>query len=70
MGNKDIIQKYDATLGLIFRLNGLWAEVDIPAKTGDYEQWNNVLDRIYANLLYREDMVVEKDNEGDRKSVV
>jgi len=65
MSNKDIVQKHDATLGLIFRLNGLWAEVDIPAKTGDYDQWNNVLDRIYVNLLYRDDLVVVKDKDGN-----
>jgi len=61
MNKQDIVQKHDATLGLIFRLNGLWAEVDIPAKTGDYDQWNNVLDRIYCNLLYRDNLKVIKD---------
>lgn len=69
MNNQDIVQKHDATLGLIFRLNGLWAEVDIPAKTGEYEQWNNVLDRLYCNLLYRENLVVEKDDKGNIKEI-
>ena len=69
MVRQEVIQKHDATLGLIFRLNALWAEVDIPAKTGDYEQWDNALDRIYANLLYREDLVVEKDKEVKIKEI-
>lgn len=60
---QEMIQKHDATLGLIFRLNNLWAEVDVPAKTGDYEQWNNVLERIYCNLLYRKDVIVVKNEE-------
>lgn len=64
MNKQEVTQKHDATLGLIFRLNGLWAEVDIPAKTGEYDQWNNILDRIYCNLLYREKLVVLKDDNG------
>ncbi len=65
MSQQDITPKHDSTLGLIFRLNGLWAEVDIPAKKGDYDGWNNVLDRIYVNLLYRNDMEVEKNDKGE-----
>jgi len=61
---KDITPKNDATLGLIFRLNALWAEADIHAKNGDYNAWNNILDRIYCNLLYREDLVILKDGNG------
>ncbi len=61
----EITPKYDSTLGLIFRLNNLWSEVDIPAKTGEYELWNNVLDRLYNNLAYRGKTKVEKDNKGN-----
>ncbi len=61
MKGPEITPKNDATLGLIFRLNALWAEADIHAKNGDYDSWNNILDRIYCNLLYREDLVVVKD---------
>ena len=60
----EITPKYDSTLGLIFRLNNLWAEADIPAKEGRYEDWNNVLDRIYNNLAYREKTKIVKDNDG------
>jgi len=54
----------DASLGLIFRLNNLWAQVDVPASNGDYIKWNSILDRIYCNLLYREDMDVVRNAEG------
>ncbi len=65
MRNSEITPKYDSTLGLIFRLNALWAEVDIPAKSGEYDAWNNVLDRIYCNLLYRDDLKIKEDDEGN-----
>jgi len=69
MPGQEVTQKHDATLGLIFRLNGLWAEVDIPAKEGDYEKWNNVLDRLYCNLLYRDNLDVVKDDKGNIKEI-
>lgn len=62
---QEITPKNDATLGLIFRLNALWAEVDSHAKGGDYDSWNNTLEAIYRNLLYRNDVVVEKDSQGE-----
>ena len=64
MAGSEIIPKHDSTLGLIFRLNALWAEVDIPAKAGQYNAWNNVLDRIYCNLLYRNKLEIQKDGDG------
>lgn len=69
MKGTEITPKYDSTLGLIFRLNALWAEVDTPAKEGDYDSWNNVLDRIYANLLYRNELEIKRDEEGNIVSV-
>ena len=51
----------DAGWGLIYRMNSLWSQVDPKATSGDYEAWNFVLDRIYCNLLYREDLVIVKD---------
>lgn len=61
---QEITPKNDATLGLIFRLNALWAEVDVHAKSGDYDSWNNTLDAIYRNLLYRENVIVTRDTSG------
>ena len=65
MGFTEITPKYDSTLGLIFRLNNLWAKVDIPAENGEYPEWNNVLDRIYNNLAYRQKTKVIKDDNGN-----
>lgn len=65
MAGTEITPKYDSTLGLIFRLNNLWAKVDIPAEDGEYDAWNNVLDRIYNNLAYRGATKVEKDEDGE-----
>jgi len=62
--SQDITPKNDATLGLIFRLNALWAEADTHAKSGSYDAWNNTLDTIYRNLSYREDFLIEKDGNG------
>ena len=64
MAGTEITPKYDSTLGLIFRLNNLWAKVDIPAEGGDYEAWNNILDRLYNNLAYRGKTEVVKDGKG------
>ena len=64
--SEEITPKNDATLGLIFRLNALWAEADIHAKNGDYNLWNSILDRIYCNLAYREEMVVVKDPKTEK----
>ncbi len=66
MKGQEITPKNDATLGLIYRLNALWAENDSHAKNGDYDSWNNILDRIYCNLLYREDLVVVKDEATEK----
>ena len=50
----------DAGWGLIYRLNSLWSQVDPKATSGDYDGWNFVLDRIYCNLLYEDNMLVTK----------
>lgn len=51
----------DAGWGLIFRLNSLWAKVDIPAEAGDYDTWNTLLDRVFCNLLYRNPLEIQRD---------
>jgi len=50
----------DAGWGLIYRLNNLWAQVDPKATSGDFDGWNFVLDRIYCNLLYEDNMIVTR----------
>jgi hypothetical protein len=59
----------DASLGLIFRLNALWQRTDAPATSGEFDKWNFILDRIFCNLLYKEDLVSEKDEEGNLTNV-
>jgi len=51
----------DASLGLIVRLNLLWYKVDLNAEQANYDSWNILLDRIYCNLCYRDEMVVTED---------
>jgi len=65
MPAEDFIPDRDASLGLVFRLNILWSKTDYAALGGRYEEWNNILDRIYCNLLYREDI-----NTNEEKGVV
>lgn len=54
----------DASLGLIMRLNKLWFEVDDAASIGDFSRWNIKLDCIFRNLLYKEYLIMEEDENG------
>ncbi len=56
----------DASLGLIFRLNNLWASVDMVSVDGNYLKWNNLLDAIYRNLLHNEEMIPIVDKQGKK----
>ena len=60
---QEIVPDRDASLGLVFRLNILWSKADYAALGGRYDEWNNILDALYRNLLYREDLVVEINEE-------
>lgn len=51
----------DASLGLIVRLNLLWYKVDLNAENAQYDTWNILLDRIYCNLSYRDEVVTTID---------
>lgn len=61
----------DAGLGLIYRLNALWNQADRAALEGEMEKWNFVLDRIYCNLLYRNNLELEfqVDTDGKPKEI-
>ena len=61
MGQEYQVER-DATLGLIFRLNHLWAVTDDCAMEADYDGWNNTLDCLWRNLLYRNSLVIIKDD--------
>lgn len=51
----------DAGWGLIYRLNNLWVKADEKCLGADMDGWNFVLDKIYSNLLYKDEMNVSRD---------
>jgi intergrase/recombinase len=59
--NHDPNAPVDASLGLIFRLNGLWQRMDESAYNGDFVKWNAMLDRIFCNLLYKNSLDIVQD---------
>ena len=63
MNNKEKVYSpsHDSSLGLIYRLNNHWQEVDIAAIDGDYDRWNNILEVIHRNLIYRNPMEISED---------
>lgn len=61
MSPDEYVPEADTSWGLIYRLNYLWAKADGEALNGNYGKWEIILDRIWANLLYRNDL--EEDNE-------
>ncbi len=61
----DYTPEADASYGLIYRLNYLWSKVDREALGGHYDQWELVLDTIFRNLLYREEVEAEEDDAGE-----
>ena len=60
---QEITPDRDSSLGLIYRLNNLWSQTDFYAMHGKYDEWNNVLDALYRNLLYRESIIVDYEGE-------
>ncbi len=66
MKQENITPERDASLGLVYRLNNLWADVDGFSRTGRYDEWNNTLDAVYRNLLYRNDIEEERDEKTGR----
>jgi len=60
---KTISPDKDTGWGVIYRLNNLFNEVETLAPSGDYNSWNYKLDRIWSNLLYREDLEIIRDEE-------
>lgn len=60
----------DTGWGVIYRLNGLFAEVEELCAAGKYDEWNIKLDRIWSNLLYRNPMeFIHDDNTKEIISV-
>lgn len=57
----------DAGLGLVYRLNTLWRSADVAAVKGELDEYNDILNRIFVNLLYRAPMEVEYENKEKTK---
>lgn len=55
----------DASYGLIYRLNFLWAKVDRERLSGHYDTWELTLDTVFSNLLYREEPEVIQTENGE-----
>lgn len=55
---REVTPTQDTGWGLIFRLNDLLRDIELLAVQGKYNEWNFKLDRIWANLCYREDMEI------------
>jgi hypothetical protein len=66
---RDVTPSQDTGWGLIFRLNDLLRDVENLAPQGKYQDWNFKLDRIWANLCYREDVEVIFDKVGEIKEI-
>ena len=51
-------------LGLIYRLNNAMRKIEEAVEAGRYEKWNILIDRMYANLMYKNPMEVLTDDAG------
>lgn len=56
--------KQDTGWGLIFRLNLLLGKIETDHENGDIERWNKHIDRIYVNIIYKNDFEIIKDEKG------
>jgi len=61
----EISPQQDTGWGLIFRLNDLLNEIENLAPQGKYDDWNYKLDRMWVNLIYRNELKIKKDNNGN-----
>lgn len=57
-----VTPQQDTGWGVIYRLNGLFSEVEILAPSGKYDDWNIKLDRIWSNLVYRNPLEWKKED--------
>jgi hypothetical protein len=69
MHNTKVNTTQDTGWGVIYRLNGLFAEVEELCAAGKYDEWNIKLDRIWSNLLYRNPLEFVENNNGDITNV-
>lgn len=67
--NSNITPQQDTGWGVIYRLNDLFREVEQLAPSGNYDEWNFKLDRIFSNLCYRNPFKTVKDKDENIQSI-
>ena len=55
----------DTGWGLIFRLNLIMGKIENDLETGNLEKWNLHIDRIYANIMFKDQGEYVKDAKGN-----
>ncbi len=68
MAQKDLTPDKDAGMGLIYRLNNLWVRADYFSEKGQQDKWDIILDIIFSNLNYRNEMVKVVDKKTGKIS--
>jgi len=59
----------DTGWGLIFRLNLLMGKIENDLESGNLEKWNLHIDRIYANILYKNEGEYVRDAKGNIQDI-
>jgi len=44
------VSKYNSGINIIMRLDTLWKDTHLYSRAGDYQKWNDTLDRIWVEL--------------------
>ena len=55
----------DTGWGLIFRLNMIMGKIENDLETGNLEKWNLHIDRIYANIMFKDQGECITDSKGN-----
>lgn len=58
-------QQKDTSWGLIYRLNELFRQIETDVAGGNHVNWNLRLDRIFANICFKNPVEVTKDEKGN-----
>jgi hypothetical protein len=62
--NQFYTPKQDTGWGLIFRLNGILEKIETDVENGNMDRWNLHLDRVYANIIYKNKEEIIQDQNG------
>ena len=61
--------KYNSGIAIIYRLDGLWKDVNLHSRAGQFSKWNIDLDKIWCELA-RDISPKEYDDKKDKEGVV